>query len=265
MEFEAFPKVPRLNREIVITEKIDGTNAQIFILDKSSFAVHMWGKPGCKPDELDVDKVWKEEQGKNGAIVSGDYLIRAGSRNRWLASGSDNFGFWAWVYQNREGLAKLGLGRHFGEWWGRGIQRQYGLDHKRFSLFNTSRWGKIKDQAIHEKLNADGTGGHNPFNAIPELDVVPVLYSGPLAYPYGPDGGDMFQAETLFAPEEILWGLKTGGSKAAPGFMDPEGIMVFHTAANCMFKATVKDDEKPKQVTAKKTLSAEDGQAARAA
>jgi len=31
MTFEAFPKIPRLNREIVITEKIDGTNAAVVI------------------------------------------------------------------------------------------------------------------------------------------------------------------------------------------------------------------------------------------
>lgn len=32
-EFNGFPKIARLSRECVITEKIDGTNAQIFITD----------------------------------------------------------------------------------------------------------------------------------------------------------------------------------------------------------------------------------------
>lgn len=33
------------------------------------------------------------------------------------------------------------------------------------------------------------------------------------------------------------------GSFAAPGFMNPEGVVIFHTAANVMFKKTfVKDD-----------------------
>ena len=31
MEFEEFPKVPRLSRGCVITEKIDGTNAQVMV------------------------------------------------------------------------------------------------------------------------------------------------------------------------------------------------------------------------------------------
>jgi hypothetical protein len=33
MEFEAFPKIPRLKRDMVITEKIDGTNACVLIED----------------------------------------------------------------------------------------------------------------------------------------------------------------------------------------------------------------------------------------
>ena len=32
-EFQKFPKIPRLNRGIIITEKIDGTNAQILITE----------------------------------------------------------------------------------------------------------------------------------------------------------------------------------------------------------------------------------------
>lgn len=37
-QFEAFPKIPRLSRYCVITEKIDGTNAQIYIGDNGEFA-----------------------------------------------------------------------------------------------------------------------------------------------------------------------------------------------------------------------------------
>jgi hypothetical protein len=32
----------------------------------------------------------------------------------------------------------------------------------------------------------------------------------------------------------------------APGFMDPEGIVVFHAAAGVCFKKTIKDDARPK-------------------
>jgi hypothetical protein len=31
MEFTEFPKMARLSRDVIITEKIDGTNAQVFI------------------------------------------------------------------------------------------------------------------------------------------------------------------------------------------------------------------------------------------
>src|SRR6478609_1926046 len=101
-EFQEFPKMPRLSREVIITEKIDGTNAQVLITPEGE--------------------------------------IHAGSRTRWITPESDNFGFAAWVRDNREQLLQLGPGRHFGEWWGSGIQRRYGLSEKRWSLFNVQRW-----------------------------------------------------------------------------------------------------------------------------
>ena len=100
IEFKSFGKIPRLSRDIVITEKIDGTNGQIYI--------------------------------------DGD-TIMAGSRNRWITPQDDNHGFAAWVSANREQLMALGNGRHFGEWWGAGIQDGYGQTEKFFSLFNTRR------------------------------------------------------------------------------------------------------------------------------
>lgn len=104
-EFASFPKISRLNRDIIITEKIDGTNAQVHI----------------------------SEDGK----------VRAGSRNRWVTSENDNHGWAAWVKEHEEELrAGLGYGTHYGEWWGAGIQkgRYPGLQEKYFSLFNVSRW-----------------------------------------------------------------------------------------------------------------------------
>lgn len=103
--FVPFPKIPRLNRRIVVTEKLDGSNAAIWI---------------------DTD---------------GD--IYAASRNRWLVDGNDNYGFAKWVAANKESLIDdLDVGLHRGEFWGSGIQRGYGLakGEKYFSLFNTSRW-----------------------------------------------------------------------------------------------------------------------------
>lgn len=101
--FEPFQKIPRLNREVVVTEKIDGTNALVYIED--------------------------------------DFVtMHFGSRSRWITPASDNFGFAAWCEKNREELLKLGPGHHFGEWWGAGIQSRYGLTEKRFSLFNVAKW-----------------------------------------------------------------------------------------------------------------------------
>src|SRR4051812_31897860 len=102
--FEPFAKIARLSRDVIVTEKIDGTNAQIFIDDMGS-------------------------------------VIKAASRTQWITVENDNHGFARWVDENKAELMKLGPGRHYGEWWGAGIQRRYGLKEKRFSLFNVSRWG----------------------------------------------------------------------------------------------------------------------------
>lgn len=36
------------------------------------------------------------------------------------------------------------------------------------------------------------------------------------------------------------------GSYAAPGFKNPEGIVIYHTAAKTLFKKTIVGNEKPK-------------------
>jgi hypothetical protein len=186
-EFFAFPKIARLSREIVVTEKLDGTNAQI--------------------------------------VIDEDGGVRVGSRTRWITPERDNYGLAGWVSRNIDEVRKLGPGRHFGEWWGAGIQRKYGLtgSDKRFSLFNVHRWG---DDA--PEFNGEGV----PQPRRPAIfGVVPVLYRGP------------FDTAVI---DGIIEKLRTEGSVAAPGFMDPEGIIVFHTAAGTMFKKTVLKDEKPK-------------------
>src|SRR5262245_45580571 len=107
--FEPFPKISRLSKKAIVTEKIDGTNAQIFI--------------GNGFDEHE-----NQEQGGELLYAWNDKLdcrlvLFAGSRNRWLRTSArdDNFGFAKWVKDNAEELIKLGPGRHFGEWWGKGI------------------------------------------------------------------------------------------------------------------------------------------------
>jgi len=104
VEFKEFPKLPRLSREVLISEKIDGTNSSILITE------------------------------------FGDILT--GSRTKWVTPEDDNKGFAKWVQGNKQEILKLGPGRHFGEWWGSGIGRGYNLPkgEKRLSLFNISRW-----------------------------------------------------------------------------------------------------------------------------
>lgn len=173
MEFIEFPKIPRLSRECVITEKIDGTNAQICITPEGEFLV--------------------------------------GSRTRWITPDNDNYGFARWAYENKDELMRLGVGSHFGEWWGNGIQRGYGLSNgdKRFSLFNVHRWA---DALVRPRC----------------CGLVPTIYTG------------IFDTDKIL---DALTMLKNNGSFAAPGFMNPEGVVVYHTAAKQMFKKTILKDE----------------------
>ena len=170
-EFKEFGKIHRYSREVVVTEKIDGTNGQVCVTD--------------------------------------DGEVYAGSRTGWT---EDNFGFALWVERNKEDLKKLGPGQHFGEWWGQGIQRRYGLDHKRFSLFNVDRWADplVRPACCH---------------------VVPVLWRG------------NFDTLNVYT---ILRRLEEHGSVAAPGFMRPEGIIIFHLAGRVGFKKTLEKDSEPK-------------------
>jgi hypothetical protein len=176
MEFKGFNKIPRLSRNCTITEKIDGTNANIYI-------------------------------GENGEFLTG-------SRTQWITPDKDNYGFSRWAHENKEELLKLGVGHHFGEWWGSGCQRGYELQkgEKRFSLFNTKKW-----------------------NNNPELPkccyVVPILYEG------------IFDSFKINACLDIL---RIQGSVASPGFRHPEGIVIWHEAARIYFKKTIDKDEESK-------------------
>jgi hypothetical protein len=203
MEFQPFPKMARLSRECLITEKIDGTNAQIAI------------GPGTEVEvSVPYDMVIDERDG---------LIMLAGSRTRWITPAADNFGFAKWVKEHADELWTLGEGRHFGEWWGQGIQRGYGLTEKRFSLFNTSRWADDRDR---EKYPGDRPAC---------CHVVPVLYQGL----FGPKHADNYIEK-----------LRHEGSVAAPGFMKPEGIVVYHVAAGVGFKKTIEKDDQPKSKVA---------------
>lgn len=180
IEFRPFGKIARLSRECFVTEKIDGTNASIFI-------------------------------GEDGEFLTG-------SRTRWITPDDDNFGFSRWAHDHKDELMQLGPGHHFGEWWGKGIQRNYRIEERRWSLFNTSIW-------------ADNTKR-------PECcSVVPVLRSG------------IFDDLNWF---DVLFQLQADGSHAAPGFSSPEGIVIYHVASNHYYKKTIEHDDEPKLAHVKK-------------
>lgn len=170
--FREFSKIPRLSRQMIVTEKIDGTNGVVY--------------------------------------VGEDDLVLPGSPSRWLTPEQDHFGFAAWVKEHEANLRLLGPGYHFGEWWGEGIQRGYGIKGKRWSLFNVKRWGALRPECCH---------------------VVPVLYEGP------------FDTAVV---EKCLLSLATFGSQASVNFMRPEGVVVYHVQGNLLFKKTLEKDEEPK-------------------
>lgn len=200
--FDKFGKISRLSRECIITEKLDGTNAQICIVKEEDLMNNMM---------VDLSAV----DGYTVAKENGLYMF-AGSRTRWLKSGKeDNFNFYAWCKSNASELYKLGEGRHFGEWYGQGIQRHYGLKEKRLALFNVSKWA---DPNVRPSC----------------CEIVPVLSQC------------MFDSELI---GNALMTLSEHGSYAVDGFMNPEGIVIFHTHSGYLFKKTIKDDEKPKGVT----------------
>lgn len=158
MEFQAWPKIPRLGVvTMTITEKLDGTNAHLVI---------------------------PEDEGP----------ILAASRSRYITPERDNFGFARWVQENEGMLRRLGPGRHYGEWYGAGIQRRYGLTEKRFALFNVWRY---LSEPVPEGV---------------PVSVVPVLYHGPV----------IGLSDILSHDAD----LRAQGSRAVPGFMQPEGIVV---------------------------------------
>lgn len=146
--YKHFSKIPRYENILYkITEKIDGTNACVII----------------------------DEEGNIGAQ----------SRSKLIVPGKeDNFGFASWVQENKQDLLRLGPGYHYGEWWGRGIQRGYGQNDKIFSLF--SWW----------------------------------LYNIPNCCRRVPVFSDEISLE------EAIKFLREEGSLAAPGYNNPEGLVI---------------------------------------
>ena len=196
MAFEPFGKIARLNRDVIISEKLDGTNALVEI--------------GQWPNGRDVEL---PDQENIIASANGLFML-AGSRTRYITPGktTDNFGFAAWVQTNADQLWTLGPGKHYGEWFGQGIQRGYGLKEKRFALFNVSRW---TDAAVRPAC----------------CHVVPTLLTGP------------FTTEMTNMAVAML---RLNGSYAVSAFTPAEGIVIYHTASKQLYKVTLDGDGVPK-------------------
>lgn len=202
IEFQPWPKTPRLFRDIVITEKIDGANSAVII-----------------------ERV-EDTSDREGVIVFQEvddilYAVGAQSRNRLIFPGktTDNHGFAQFVEENAKKLVELlGEGRHFGEWWGKGIQGRYHAQFKGFALFNTEKHDGLytwfRDTSIGDVL----------------VEAMPVLYKGP------------YSEQKI---REVLSELNTNGSVVSP-FGPAEGIVVFHTQSRKVYKVTLDNNDKGK-------------------
>lgn len=168
------------------------------------------GWPSIQRLSSDIVTVTEKVDGSNGVIwVGPDKQVLAGSRNGWLLDGRENYGFAAWVAAHADTLWMLGEGYHYGEWFGCGIQRGYGLPEKRFASFEYWR----DDLPIC-------------------MLKVPLLYQG------------IYRNETL---DEQIAILQRYGSKLVPDFMKPEGIVVqYRSAKGVKFKKFCENDLIPK-------------------
>lgn len=125
------------------------------------------------------------------------FNVGAQSRTRLITPEDDNYGFAGWVQTNAEQLLEdLGEGHHFGEWWGQGIQRGYDLKEKRFSLFNPTKQSSV-------------------------CSNVPILESG----------SDLNYMITDASNQLLVF-----GSSAAPGYMKPEGLVIYGEQSHVYWK-----------------------------
>jgi|ERR1035437_1038208 hypothetical protein len=195
-KFESFPDIKKLGTAVLfITQKIHGANAQVFIYRdyKVLETVPLDAKVEDYQSKYPDKELGLEPDYGTSYLVEMFTNLACGSRSQWVSPGKDNFGFAEMVYANKqEFIDKLGLGRHYGEWAGSGINSGEGLKQKTFVLFD--HWKFPPERPL-------------PPNTV----VVPVLYSGPF---------DMSKVE------ECMNDLRANGSKLVAGFMRPEGVVV---------------------------------------
>lgn len=204
IEFQAFAKIPRYRREIALTEKLDGTSACV-----------VWAPVDATAENKEYVLAERELTDQHGVSVGPHWLL-AQSRTRFVApsrliSKADNYGWAQWCDDHADDLMRLGPGYHYGEFWGYGIQRGYGMAEKHFSLFNVNRWGEGKQE--------------RPACC----DVVPLI--------------GYFTPDKINEQVELL---RANGSLASPGYMKPEGVILFHSQSRQYYKVLLENDESPK-------------------
>lgn len=211
IEFEGWPKTPRYSSGgVSITEKIDGTNACVIVTSHGVTPISMIPHP-------------------NGFFVEREgniYEVGAQSRKRLITMTSDNAGFARWVWEHGTELVDLlGPGRHFGEWWGQGIQRRYDMDHKVFSLFNYHKWSSIAQQRQDWRNRARDI----------HMTMVPLLSVGKFTEDHINQTLDLLRENGSFASSE--WGHR---------FDRPEGVIIRHKDLGGNLKAFIENDDVPK-------------------
>lgn len=183
-DFFKYPKIPRYENQLfTISEKIDGSNGLVHI-DKDTGH------------------------------------ISAGCRTRWLVNdGSkswDNQGFGQWVLDHSSELKALGSGYHYGEWYGKSINRNYGLPSQKFMLFHSERYEDIELPLCVE------------LETIIHSDIMP-------------DDLDMYK--TYYSKVMVA-----NGSYHVPDFKQPEGLVIRNQLTNGLMKVIIPEfEDKPKR------------------
>lgn len=194
-----WPTIPRLTESLIVTEKLDGVFGKIHISD-------------YPPSTYTSDHtVTKTPDGRA-------FIVTAATRDFKLKHDTDYFGFREWVYAHAQSLAMiLGPGDHFGEWWGGGIRRGYGLPDgdRRFSLFDFNRWSSMIGQTLE-------------MTEVDEIRVVPIITTLSSF-----DSSDIHRLLDL---------LRRTGSYAEVGYKPAEGVVIYNTDGLPVVKAVLKDD-----------------------
>jgi hypothetical protein len=210
--FEKFPSLTRFSHGWTITEKLDGTNAAINIV-----SIHDDGLS----DLSNGDAVFARVD---------QFYVMAQSRTKliWPGKTTDNAGFAQFVKDNAEELVeKLGEGRHFGEWVGPGIgKRHYNLKEKQFALFNVHRW---RDTDLPSRVTTVPCFVLNEYLDNP----------GEAAKKYL---NELSSTGSRFVPQQKI----TTPNVSVQGFMNPEGVVMYHGPSKTSFKKTFDYDEQGK-------------------